>query len=682
VKARGWRVSEGGSNWWLAFIMAEVRSWFVESKEFDMLIKGGNLGLRIVERSKNKQGTIFIHREELAWLVGAVEEVIELDSSEVFWDQARAGYPRIFAQQRYNRHGRFITIEEYEGRNRRGSILIPEGRHGQGWSRLISELRTARMTLWKDRKFRDSKVAKAVSGDRSYAEVVGGSKSSKVVEVSATAKTLGDREKAHHQTRPASVPVSAQMATMLEPEVKGGYQGGGPAKFQAQTTEKGARDSGLPESNTLPEPLQYPAISGLAGLEGGCESERYGLSLSVREVLQDLSNCLKDIKGQVDRGLLRVEQTFQKLEKKELLGSEGKVGDMGCRVNKVDVRNSTQEVGWIKPKKKKSWRQRANQTGLLGPKPKTERPKAPQCTGLSSSFQLRVLTRQPVQQPGQAGESSEMGAVRANGAKGSTFAGAISGEQTKGVGAHVSASLASITEAGMDGAHAGGSGQGEEASVMMLSIIPESAEGLGDELESPAEKSATLSLRSNSTESDATLGFDILTPGKSFKRSSNATEYAGELGLEEYMPANLSKQMKVFQRRASPLSKPTKSWVAERVSWNGGRDFDKASEVFPVLGDLGDIRYQEEENLVVEDSVPQSEEHQTQGIEGVSPVSKELVWNVKGIAGLSSDGQEGKLDEMLGNIVDEKYVERASSSSRVEADGFKGMRDADSLNEA
>jgi hypothetical protein len=140
--------------------------------------------------------------------------------------------------------------------------------------------------------------------------------------------------------------------------------------------------------------------------------------------------------------------------------------------------------------------------------------------------------------------------------------------------------------------------------------------------------------------------------------------------------------MKVFQRRESPLSKPTKSWVAERISWNGGRDFDKAPEDFPVLGDLGDIRYQEEENPVVEDFVPQSEEHQTQGIEGASLVSKELVWNVKGIAGLSSDGQEGKLDEMLGNIVDEKYGEKASSSTRVEADGFKGMRDADSPYEA
>jgi hypothetical protein len=356
-----------GVIWWLAFIMAEVRSWFVESKEFDMLIKGGNLGLRIVERSNNKQGTIFIHRDELAWLVGAVEGVIEVDSSEVFWDQARAGFPRIFAQKRYNRHGRFITIEEYEGRNRRGSILIPEGRHGQGWSRLISELRTARMALWKDRKFRESKVAIAVSGDRSYAEVVGGSKSSMVVEVSAPVKTLGGREKAHHQTRPARVPVSSQMVTTLEPAVKGGYQGGGPAKLQAQTTEKGAKDSGFPESNTLPEPLQYPAISGMAGLEGGCESERYGLSsLSVREVLQDLSKCLKDIKGQVDRGLLRVEQTFQKLEKKELLGLEEKVGDMGFRVNKVDFRSSTEEVGWVKPKKKKTWRKRVGAQAQTG----------------------------------------------------------------------------------------------------------------------------------------------------------------------------------------------------------------------------------------------------------------------------------------------------------------------------
>jgi hypothetical protein len=37
--------------------------------------------------------------------------------------------------------------------------------------------------------------------------------------------------------------------------------------------------------------------------------------------------------------------------------------------------------------------------------------------------------------------------------------------------------------------------------------------------------------------------------------------------------------MKVFQRRESPSSKTTKSWVAERVSWNGGRGCDVTTEV-------------------------------------------------------------------------------------------------------
>jgi Holliday junction resolvase len=56
--------------------MAKKRCWFVESKEYEMLIKGGNAGLRIIERNKKKQGTIYIQRDELAWLVGAAEEAM------------------------------------------------------------------------------------------------------------------------------------------------------------------------------------------------------------------------------------------------------------------------------------------------------------------------------------------------------------------------------------------------------------------------------------------------------------------------------------------------------------------------------------------------------------------------------------------------------------------------------
>jgi hypothetical protein len=75
-------------------------------------------------------------------------------------------------QRRANRHGNFIFIEEYEGRNRRGSVLIPEGRYGQGWTRLISELRIARLTLWKGRDFRVNKGSQVIPG-KSFTEVVG-----------------------------------------------------------------------------------------------------------------------------------------------------------------------------------------------------------------------------------------------------------------------------------------------------------------------------------------------------------------------------------------------------------------------------------------------------------------------------------------------------------------------------
>ena len=86
-------------------------------------------------------------------------EVVELETSEVFWDQSRVGYPRIIVQKRANRHGRFLTIEEFEGRRRIGMVLVPEGRYGQGWSCLISELRQVKASLWVGRETREGKVA-------------------------------------------------------------------------------------------------------------------------------------------------------------------------------------------------------------------------------------------------------------------------------------------------------------------------------------------------------------------------------------------------------------------------------------------------------------------------------------------------------------------------------------------
>jgi hypothetical protein len=125
----------------------------------------------IVERRNNKQRSIFVHKDEISWLVGALEVAADVDSLEVFWDQTRAGYIHLITQRCFNRHGRFLTIEEYDGRRRSGSILIPEGWSGQGWTRLISELRLACSFLKVGCGFREDKLAKVISGRRSFAKV-------------------------------------------------------------------------------------------------------------------------------------------------------------------------------------------------------------------------------------------------------------------------------------------------------------------------------------------------------------------------------------------------------------------------------------------------------------------------------------------------------------------------------
>jgi hypothetical protein len=133
------------------------RFWIVEAKAFEVRVRGGNTGVRINESSKKKKGSIFVRREELAWLVGALEVVADADKLEIFWDQSRAGLPRIQTQKRSNKHGRFLSIEEFEGRRRSGIVLVPEGRYGQGWARLMVELDGAFLLL---REGRDSGVLK------------------------------------------------------------------------------------------------------------------------------------------------------------------------------------------------------------------------------------------------------------------------------------------------------------------------------------------------------------------------------------------------------------------------------------------------------------------------------------------------------------------------------------------
>lgn len=73
--------------------------WSVKAKEFELVERAGAFGVRFFERSRGKQRSIFIQKDELEWLVRIVEELVAVEDSKVFWDQSRASYPWIIAQR-------------------------------------------------------------------------------------------------------------------------------------------------------------------------------------------------------------------------------------------------------------------------------------------------------------------------------------------------------------------------------------------------------------------------------------------------------------------------------------------------------------------------------------------------------------------------------------------------------
>jgi hypothetical protein len=371
-----------------------------------------------------KDGTIFIKRDEIAWLVGAVEEALVVETSEVFWDPSSAGFPRVLVQRRSNRHGGFIFIEEFEGNKRRGSILVPEERHGQGWSRLASELRISRLTLWEDRVFRERKAARVVAG-RSFAAVVGRPKPIENVLMAVSSELVEDstkiddgRVKLHTQTTPVYNPkkvdmqrgsskerveeggcaggvpaktqilalevdgaVSEKLQSQTLPIVEeGGCVGGAPAKFQPSALEKNGEAPAKTQAagcvnkslRTLSNELQNPVISGVAAPKGGFGSEGVGLSsVHVGVNLQDIKKCLMDIRGQLDLGMKRVDWAFHLLEKMQCGGCGESVGEMGLGVGsqRAEQHMDWEVVGWSKPKRRNFKRINKPQPGLVGSKP-------------------------------------------------------------------------------------------------------------------------------------------------------------------------------------------------------------------------------------------------------------------------------------------------------------------------
>jgi hypothetical protein len=88
--------------------------------------------------------------------------------------------------------------------------------------------------------------------------------------------------------------------------------------------------------------------------------------------------------------------------------------------------------------------------------------------------------------------------------------------------------------------------------------------------------------------------------------------------------------------------------------------------------------------MVAQEGMSEDTEWKTQEISLSSPAVKEMkrVWEVREIVGLSSDGQDGKLKDTLGQIVANKHGNVASSSAEGEAENITRLRDDCSFYEA
>jgi hypothetical protein len=269
------------------------------------VIRGGNTGVRFFERCSKINKSIFLQRAEVAWLDRIVDKLVAVKTAEAFWDPSRAEYPRIMAQKCANRHGNFLMIEEFDGRRRSGSIMIPEGRRGQGWE--VSRTNSSLGVVKEKREY------KKATGGRSYAEVVMEAQVGGSVE-----STMNGRD-----NKPPARTADG-FKTELMKEKRELVVGDEKYAVAGESKDIGAPVCSCSRSALLlvPKILPYPANPGLEALRRCKESVKVGSTslsqLGVQMELQELKNFLTKMKDDVELGIKKVEEAMGSMGLDEL----------------------------------------------------------------------------------------------------------------------------------------------------------------------------------------------------------------------------------------------------------------------------------------------------------------------------------------------------------------------------
>jgi hypothetical protein len=108
----------------------------IDSKAFTLVFDGGRTDpYNIKERRGRFRGSLWVGLEGLRWLLDVFSKIrSQSQNLEGFFMFHRDGYRIMEFSCLANRGGRFVEITEYHSGTHRGSIRVPEGRRGAGWS--------------------------------------------------------------------------------------------------------------------------------------------------------------------------------------------------------------------------------------------------------------------------------------------------------------------------------------------------------------------------------------------------------------------------------------------------------------------------------------------------------------------------------------------------------------------
>jgi hypothetical protein len=123
------------------------RRFLVEAKSFVFSVLDVASVLRVEEKRKDFSGEVLLSNQCTEWLVSMMELLMGSSRDSDFVKSLGRGQRCQSYKRGGNKNGQFVEAATYGVGERRGFLLVPEGRRGWGWLKFVGELQKAREFL-------------------------------------------------------------------------------------------------------------------------------------------------------------------------------------------------------------------------------------------------------------------------------------------------------------------------------------------------------------------------------------------------------------------------------------------------------------------------------------------------------------------------------------------------------